>query len=311
MTLSASPAKERIKERAARPQRPRHLSQTMRCETAFRLILSECLEEVATNHDALLAGDPSALHHTRIALTRLKAAIAFYGQMVVDAEWTRLKSELKWLSAHLGATRDLDVAIENSKGQPEERLFKAARTDAFERLKEALESDRYREWFDGMWDWVGSGPWTAREDHRAAQRRAVPVSVFHGRRLARWHKSLTRKSRGLQGMGKNKRHSVRLASKRLRYAIEFSEGGLPEEDYASWKVVLKHLRKGQQVLGELNDADVRRALIESADVLERRDGRAAQNRLDDRKRKSRLLRRAAEIYRKISHRYPSQPGIDV
>ncbi|WGR91068.1 CHAD domain-containing protein [Bradyrhizobium sp. ISRA443] len=296
MTPSASPAKGR----AVRPKRPRHLSPAMRCETAFRLILSECLEEVATNHEAVLAGDQTALHHTRVALTRLKAAIAFYGRMVADPEWSRLKSELKWLSGYLGATRDLDVAIENSKGEPEERVFVAARGEAFERLKDALGSERYMQWFEAMWNWVGSGPWTARQDRRAAQRRAVPVSDFHAGRLARWHKQLAQKSRGLQGMGKNKRHRVRLASKRLRYAIEFSEGGLPEDDYASWKVVLKYLRKGQQVLGELNDADVRLALIGSVDDQEQRGGRAAHKKLGERKKKSRLLRRAAAIYRKIS-----------
>ena len=223
MTSAASSDRERV----VRPKRLRHLSEAMRCETAFRLILSECLEEVATNHEALSSGNPAALHQTRIALTRLKAAIAFYGPMVADTEWTRLKSELKWLSAHLGATRDLDVAIENSKGLPEERMLQTARTDAFEALRDALQSDRYWQWFDGMWDWVGSGPWATRQGPRAAQRRAVPVAVFHARRLARWHGKLCQKSRGLQGMGKNKRHRVRLASKRLRYAIEFSEGGLP------------------------------------------------------------------------------------
>ncbi|WP_338831255.1 CHAD domain-containing protein [Bradyrhizobium sp. 27S5] len=298
MTLAASPARERV----VRPKRPRHLSEAMRCETAFRLILSECLEEVSTNHEALSSGDPTALHQTRIALTRLKAAIAFYGPMVADSEWTRLKSELKWLSAYLGATRDLDVAIENSKGLPEERMLMTARTDAFEALREALQSDRYWQWFDGMWDWVGSGPWTTRQDPRAAQRRAVPVSVFHARRLARWHGKLCHKSRGLQGMGKNKRHRVRLASKRLRYAIEFSEGGLPADVYASWRDVLKHLRKGQQLLGELNDDEVRRKLFESADALDQgADEREARHqRVHERKRKSQLLRRAAAIYRKIA-----------
>jgi len=274
----------------------------MRCETAFRLILSECLEEVAINHEAVSAGDPTPLHHTRIALTRLKAAIAFYEPMVADIEWTRLKAELKWLSAYLGATRDLDVAIENSKGQPEERAFKAARADAFQALDEMLRSDRYRQWFEGMWDWIGSGPWTARQDRRAAQRRAVPVSVFHARRLAQWHRKLCGKSRGLQGMGKHKRHRLRLASKRLRYAIEFSEGGLPADDYAAWRIVLKHLRKGQQLLGELNDDEVRRDLFESADARAQRarKRKAKHQRMHERKRKSRLLRRAAAVYRKIS-----------
>ena len=298
MTSSASPAKER----AVRPKRPRHLSQAMRCETAFRLILSECLEDVATNHEAVCAGDPTALHQTRIALTRLKAAIAFYGPMVADTEWMRLKAELKWLSSYLGATRDLDVAIENSKGRPEERTFKAARAGAFDRLKETLESERYRQWFEAMWDWVGSGPWTARQDRSAALRRAVPVSVFHARRLARWHEKLAKKSRGLQGMGKTKRHRVRLASKRLRYAIEFSEGGLAVEDYAQWRDILKHLRKAQQILGELNDAEVRRTLVAIVDDQQQKTKKRAarHTRTLERKRKSHLLRRAAAAYQKIA-----------
>jgi CHAD domain-containing protein len=298
MTLSASPARQR----AVRVKRPRHLSEAMRCETAFRLILSECLEEVATNHEALRAGDPTALHHTRIALTRLKASIAFYAQMVADAEWTRLKAELKWLSAHLGATRDLDVAIENSQDRPEEQMLRTARADAFVALREALQSERYQQWFEGMWDWVGSGPWTTRQDRRAALRRAVPVAAFHGRRLTQWHQKLCRKSSGLLGMGKNKRHRVRLASKRLRYAIEFTDGGLPAEDYAAWRDILKHLRKGQQILGELNDAEVRRVLTESADDQQQETvkQRARHEKMRDRKRKSQLLRRAAAVYRKIS-----------
>ncbi|WP_249159322.1 CHAD domain-containing protein [Bradyrhizobium jicamae] len=289
------------KERAARAKRPRHLSEAMRCETAFRLIVSECLEDVATHHDATCAGDGIALHQTRVALTRLRAAVAFYAKMVADIEWTRLKSELKWLSAHLGATRDLDVAIENAKGTPDERVFTAARTEAFAALQDALESERYRQWFDAMWDWVGSGPWTARQDPLAARRRAVPVAEFHARKLTRWHRKLTRKSRGIQGMGKTKRHDLRLASKRLRYAIEFSEGGLPTEDYAHWRDIVKQLRKGQQILGELNDADVQRALIASfTKAAKPVDERVAKHaKLHARKKKGRLLRRAAAVYRRI------------
>jgi len=274
----------------------------MRCETAFRLIVSECLEEVATNHEAACAGDPAALHHMRIALTHLRAAIAFYSAMVADSEWTRLKSELKWLNGYLGETRDLDVAIETSRGTPDARAFRTARVASHQRLQRALESDRYRQWFEAMWGWVGSGPWSTRQDPRSAQRRAAPVAVFHAHRLARWHHKLTRKSRGLQGMGKHKRHRLRLASKRLRYAIEFSQGALPKDDLPKWQAIMKHLRKGQQILGELNDAEMRRSLATS---LERAQQRASTSdrkplKLLDPKKKSRLLRRAAIVYRKVA-----------
>jgi CHAD domain-containing protein len=298
MAPSGSPTAERI----SRSKRGRRLSEAMRCETAFRLIVSECLEEVAINHAATSAGDPIALHHMRVALTRLRATIAFYSTMVADAEWTRLKFELKWLNGYLGPTRDLDVAIEDSRGTSGARAYQAARAASHQQLQRALESDRYRQWFEAMWDWVGSGPWSVRQDRHSALRRASPVSVFHARRLARWHEKLARRSRGLQGMGKNKRHRLRLASKRLRYAIEFSDGALPAEDFSQWRNVVKHLRKGQQILGELNDDEIRRLLATSLGESPKRAATPHQEqaKLHDRKRKGRLLRRAAAIYRKIA-----------
>jgi CHAD domain-containing protein len=297
MPSSGSLAKERV----SRPRRAR-LNGEMSCEAAFRLIASGCLEDVAENHGATCAGDPAALHHMRVALTRLRSAISFFSPMVADSEWTRLKSELKWLNGNLGPTRDLDVAIGNCQGTAEERAFRTARSESQRRLRSALKSDRYRRWFNDLSNWVGNGPWSASQDARSARRRGSPTSEYHARRLARWHKKLVRRSRGLQGMGKHKRHRLRLASKRLRYAIEFSEGTLAKDDFSQWRTAMKHLRKGQQILGELNDAEVRRSLATSLEhgreSVSARDLR--HSRLLDRKKEGRLLRRAAIVYRKIA-----------
>jgi CHAD domain-containing protein len=96
-------------------------------------------------------------------------------------------------------------------------------------------------------------------------------------------------------------HRVRIASKRLRYAIEFSEGTLSKEDFSAWRATMKHLRKAQQVLGELNDAEIRRSLAVS---LEGSQSTSTPDPDDlkpiGRKQKSRLLRRAAIVYRKIA-----------
>jgi len=272
----------------------------MRSETAFRLVASACLDDIAAAHGPTCTGDAAALHNLRIALTRLRAAIAFYAPLVADDEWKRLKSELKWLNGFLGAARDLDVACENGRGSPDEHVLDAARADAHDNLERALQSERYRNWLAGMWDWIGHGPWSAQKDERSIAGRATPVSEFHARRLARWHEKLVARSRGLQGMGKGKRHRLRIASKRLRYAIEFSEGALPEDDFARWNNVLKQLRKGQKILGELNDAEVRRSLISDLAAIAQRPAQPTSGRAEERKRKSQLLRRAAIVYRKIA-----------
>jgi CHAD domain-containing protein len=299
MTTATSTAEQKPSR-----SRPRRLDRTATCETAFCRVGLRCLGEVAANHAATCTGDPTALHQTRVALTRLRAAVAFYTPMVGDAEWSRLKAELKWLNSYLGAARDLDVAIETltQTGLGGVRALKAERRASQERLKQALESDRYRRWFDGMTDWIERGPWTAQQDPRASRRRALAAGTYHARKLARWHDKLTRKSRGLQGMGKRKLHRLRLAGKRLRYAIEFSDGVFPKDEFSRWRDIVKQLRKGQKILGELNDAEIRQSLIAG---LARSNGSASvpdekQMKEFDRKRARRLLRRAAVVYRKIA-----------
>ncbi|WP_028165686.1 CHAD domain-containing protein [Bradyrhizobium elkanii] len=272
----------------------------MPCATVFHLVGSACLQDVKAHHRGARNGDTVAVHQTRVALTRFRAAIAFFEPMVQDSEWPRLKSELKWLNGYLGATRDLDVAIGNA---PRERLFRTARAESQRQLRRALASDRYRRWFKDMVDWVNHGPWSHMSEHRLVRLRASRASEYHARRLAGWHEKLVKKSRGLQEIGGRKQHRVRLASKRLRYAIEFSEDVLAKKNFAPWRAIVKQLRKAQQILGELHDAEAARALV--AGLQQRVGTRPAGHQrkpleLLDKKEKQRLLRRAAVAYRRIA-----------
>ena len=296
------PSASSVRERISRPPEDQRLGPATPCAIAFRLIASGCLDDVAACHGATCAGDATALHQMRVALTRLRSAIAFFSPMLKDVAWTQLRSEWKWLNGHLGATRDLDVAIENSRGTPQQRVFKAARVESQRRLQRALRSNRYRQWFANISGWVAKGAWSTTPERREVRRRAAPASAFHAQKLARWHEKLNQRSRGLQGMGKNKRHRLRLASKRLRYAIEFSEQTLAGDEFSKWLTTAKHLRKGQQILGELNDAEMRRQLVADLAVQQKPASthRRKQLKLADRKKKGQLLRRAAVVYRKIA-----------
>src|SRR5271155_2662387 len=73
----------------------------MACDTAFRVVARRCLEDLTAGRAATCRGDSTALHQTRIALTRLRTALAFFSPMVADAESKRLKRELKWLNGEL------------------------------------------------------------------------------------------------------------------------------------------------------------------------------------------------------------------
>src|SRR3981081_2634788 len=79
----------------------------MACDTAFRMVASRYLKDLTAYHQATCTGDPTALHHMRIALTRLRTAILFFSPMIDDPERAHMKLELKWLNGQLGAVRDL------------------------------------------------------------------------------------------------------------------------------------------------------------------------------------------------------------
>ena len=83
----------------------------MACDTAFRVVARRYLDDLGANHEATCQGDPEAVHQMRVALTHLRTAILFFSPMVADLQQERIKDELKWLNAQLGAVRDLDVAI--------------------------------------------------------------------------------------------------------------------------------------------------------------------------------------------------------
>jgi CHAD domain-containing protein len=313
MSSSSNPVSQDTLHAESRPQRRRGsippLNAGMASDTAFRVIARSCLEDLTANHEATCKGDQAALHEMRIALTRLRAAISFFSPMIVDTCSNRLKRELKWLNAQLGAARDIDVAIERLKAsgkrrpqaKSDDRFWKQRGTDSHRALARALRSVRYRRLLKDLSVWLENGPWSTARHKQLERRRACPITRYSTRKLTQWHEKLLKKARRLNDMSAKKRHRLRLANKRLRYSIEFFAGLLSDKT-SSMHASLKHLRKAQQSLGELNDAVNGQALM----AILRRD---TQNRGDpsqflDRKRERQLMRSAIRAYRKMDELRP-------
>ena len=279
------------------------LYQLMACDTAFRVVARRCLEDLTACCAATRRGDGSALHQMRIALTRLRTAMAFFSPMIADTEGKRLKRELKWLNGELGGARDLDVAIAQlravGKGRhrpiPETRSWSASRTDSYRKLSQMLESARYRRLIKSTATWIENGPWSTQDGKRAASARATPISTYCVRKLTRWQERLLKKSRGLHDMGKKERHRLRLQSKKLRYSMEFFQELFPTLRAPKKNSSLKHLRVAQAALGELNDGIRTQSLAASRE----RNGMQTKRFLT-REREKRLVRKAATAYRKIA-----------
>lgn len=276
----------------------------MTCDTAFRILARRYLADLTANHEATCKGNPAALHRMRIALTHLRTAILFFSPMVADAKRTRIRAELKWLNAHLGVMRDLDVAIERLKAIDKRRsqvkrryrIWAAKRADGHRHLTGALRSARYQRLVKGTSDWIEHGPWSISKGKEAARKRASPVAAYSVRKLTGWQEKLLTKSRKLAKMDTEKRHRLRLLNKKLSYSIESLEDLFPDRKFSKQRTALKYLRKAQTSLGQLND-DARGHSL--AVILEKEGIRAPLPFLGH-KREKRLLRTAAAAYRKLA-----------
>jgi CHAD domain-containing protein len=275
----------------------------MACETAFRIVALRYLGDLTANHDATCKGDPVALHQMRVALTRLRTVIVFFSPMVADSQRTPIRDGLKWLNAHLGAVRDLDVAIERLGAvdkRPKAVLYHRSwgdkRADSHSLLAQALQSARYRRLIKDTSTWIENGPWSARRGTQAAKERAAPIAEYGVEKLARWQEKILKKSGRLLKLDAEKRHQLRLLNKKLSYSIEALEDLRSDKTFSRLQAGLKHLRKAQRALGQLNDDERARTLTATV----KRNGARAPWRFIGPKRETHLLQTAATAYRKLA-----------
>jgi CHAD domain-containing protein len=277
------------------------LGGTMTSEMAFRTAAAHYLQELTAQHQDTSAGNSTTIHAMRVSLTRLRTTVTLFSPMVAGEEQVRLAAELKWLNAHLGIVRDLDVALERLAKikrpvDVKDRSWKRERAACQQHLTRALGSPRYRRLISGLTNWIEKGDWSRKRTKKAVDQRAAPAEEYCSRQLEQWQMKLLKKSRKLKELGARKRHRVRLSNKRLSYAIEAAEKLAPSSETPARQAMLKLLRKAQKSLGQLNDDTRFRALV-AALGEGKLDG---SDLLLDAKQKRRLLRKAVNAYEELA-----------
>jgi len=275
----------------------------MACDTAFRVVARRHLESLCVHQEATSNGDPTALHHMRIALTHLRTAILFFSPMVDDAIRGEIRDELKWLNTELGAVRDLDVAVERVKSLNDKRpqalpafqSWNEKRAEGHRQLARMLRSVRYGWLIEQASAWIENGPWSTKTGKQATRQRAAPIGAYSAEKIAAWEEKLLKRSRKLRKMGTKKQHSLRLLNKKLTYSIDSLEDLFADKRFSKQRTALKQLRKAQRSLGELNDGARGHALATEL----QQDGVQTPLQFLGPKRKRRLLKKAAKSYRKL------------
>src|SRR3954471_9839355 len=140
------------------------------CAAAFQKMALGCVADIKAHHASACAGDAEAVHQIRVAITRLRAAVAFFAPIVVDAEWLQLKKEIAWLNGPLGAARDSDVVMEYARRKRyrawAERMvgeqLDRRQMQNHRRLVRCLRSARTQRLVAALAAWIRQGPWLER-----------------------------------------------------------------------------------------------------------------------------------------------------
>lgn len=222
-------------------------------DAALRAIAFACLAQMQANHAGVLAAeDMEYLHQMRVAVRRLRACLRVFAPLLPTTMTEDILPALRTLMQALGRARDLDVLEAEIVGPvmaalPDEpRLALLAGSIAERRhlarreVAQVLQAPDYGLLLIRL---------TARlhQPVAAASDTAAEFLKNRLRRLAGRVRRLARQTSVEDPVGL---HALRIAVKRLRYALEFF---LPMTERKRHRQAAHYLAEVQETLGQLND----------------------------------------------------------
>jgi triphosphatase len=236
---------------------------------AFQAIGRSVLGHIAANEPAVRAADPDGVHQMRVGVRRLRAAITVFSELLDCSQTEQIKRDLKWLAGKLAPVRDLDVFLKgkialfegsypSTVGLPELKSELIYRRDmAAESAKAAIATARYRLLILDILEWIEDGKWLKRP-HAHGDRKVRPFAADLFERRTR---KARRKAKRAGEVDAHARHKLRIAIKKLRYALYFFETLYSHDGSAkALSRYKKYLKDLQDNLGALNDIAVHQKL---------------------------------------------------
>jgi triphosphatase len=225
-------------------------------QEALAEALSAGVRHFRLNEDVLLTGhDATAIHQARVAIRRLRAALALFRPLLKPSARRGLNDRLRALGQALGPVRERDVLIAELPANVR-RAARKARDEAYASARRRLDSRDVRRLPLEL---------LALAHDPNALRGAVagqPVGACVATGLDRIETLLRKESGSLADMAAEQRHSLRKRVKALRYALDMagasSAAGGAKRDR---RRALDLLAVVQESLGTLNDVHERPALL--------------------------------------------------
>lgn len=203
---------------------------------------------------------PEGVHQMRVALRRLRSALASYRPLFEPSITEPLRAELAWLSGVLGPARDLEVLRAHVADRLEadghgdmllraqvDHQLGAQRDAAVAEVCAVLDGARYRRLRRALDQFVAAPPTTTAAGAKASS--ALP------RRVAKSWRLLKAAVQDAQEIGldeatrRQRLHEARKKAKRARYAAEVAR---PRSDRSA-KEFLRAMKRVQTALGHTQD----------------------------------------------------------
>ncbi|HWA13258.1 MAG TPA: CHAD domain-containing protein [Burkholderiales bacterium] len=230
---------------------------------AMRRLGFQCLVHLQANEAGLLAGrNPEYLHQARVALRRLRSLLRMLRTPVPDPALSSLLERLRALARQLGAARNLDVFLGETLPRAGSASYPGmaklrqravlARRAASREARAAASAPAYTGLMLDVLDYL------ARLDAATGP----PVEAMAADLLGRLHRRARKRGRRVGTLGVAELHRLRIALKRLRYAMEFFKPLWPR----AMPDALAALSDLQDALGGFNDAATAWKLLDALAV---------------------------------------------
>jgi CHAD domain-containing protein len=257
-------------------------------------LLGKRLKKAKRKVRAAAKGDAGGVHDLRVAIRKIRAASSVLGDTVTDrAALRKTNEELKTLFSALGDVRDHDVMVERVtkmakrrgvEGKRLERLLRELRVDG-RRLTKKLRAAMRRDAPENLFDRVARAALRAVADARPDDDdHRVLVRHYAASVLLRRYETVLAYEVVLPAP-MDLLHRLRVAIKKLRYAIDFFEDALGSGAAA----IDRSLQKAQDQLGELHDHHVALARIARVERKRGPKGAIVEVRIADDEDAKRLL----------------------
>lgn len=225
---------------------------------AFGQVVSTIAAHLLGNVDAALAGqDPEGVHQLRVGLRRLRCALLVFGDRA-NSGLVAIDQAARHVLGKLGRARDADVFVVETLG---DHLGERDGERHLEGLRRAAEAHRVRA-YDDVRRLLAGGTFnallmdvmaTAVDPLPLADEPARPLLRAASATLAKRHRKVVRTGADFAALTAARRHRVRIAVKKLRYACAYLADLYRQESTEHYLGCLAQL---QQRLGSANDAIV-------------------------------------------------------